>query len=183
MVVDSKGAVYFDEFGTNKLASIDPVTMEIREYVLPDAAARPRRIAITSDDVIWYSDYASGHLGRLDPKTGKATEWPSPGGPKSRPYGITIVGNVIWYSESGTRPNTVVRFDPTTEKFQTWVDSLRRRRRAQHGAHAGRQPLARLQRRQWHCRSRNKSSAEKQRQARRLLESAWQYRFFVRVCL
>jgi virginiamycin B lyase len=120
IVVDSKGAVYFDEFGSNKIGSIDPVTMEIREYVLPDAAARPRRIAIGSDDLIWYSDYASGHLGRLDPRTGRATEWLSPGGPKSRPYGITIVGDAIWYSESGTRPNTVVRFDPAAEKFQTW---------------------------------------------------------------
>jgi virginiamycin B lyase len=95
--------------------------MEIREYVLPDAAARPRRIAISSDDLIWYTDYASGHLGRLDPATGKSTEWLSPGGGKSRPYGITIVDNIVWYSESGTRPNTVVRFDPGTEKFQTWA--------------------------------------------------------------
>jgi virginiamycin B lyase len=95
--------------------------MEIREFVLPDAAARPRRIAISSDDVLWYSDFAGGHLGRFDPKTGKTTEWLSPGGPKSRPYAMTIVNNIVWYSESGTRPNTVVRFDPGTEKFQTWV--------------------------------------------------------------
>ena len=121
MVVDSKGIVYFDEFGTNKLASIDPATMEIREFVLPDASARPRRIAIGSDDVLWYSDYARGHLGRFDPKTGKATEWLSPGGSKSQPYGMTIVNDIVWYSESGTRPNTVVRFDPASEKFQTWT--------------------------------------------------------------
>ena len=31
------------------------------------------------------------------------------------------IGNIIWYSESGVKPNTVVRFDPKTEKFQTWV--------------------------------------------------------------
>ena len=30
-------------------------------------------------------------------------------------------GNVIWYSESGVRPNTLVRFDPKTEKFQSWI--------------------------------------------------------------
>jgi streptogramin lyase len=48
-------------------------------------------------------------------------EWPSPGGPKSRPYGITIVDGIVWYSEAGVRPNTLVRFDPKTEKFQTWV--------------------------------------------------------------
>ena len=29
--------------------------------------------------------------------------------------------DVVWYSESGVSPNTLVRFDPKTEKFQTWV--------------------------------------------------------------
>ena len=27
----------------------------------------------------------------------------------------------MWYSESAVRPNTLVRFDPKTEKFQTWA--------------------------------------------------------------
>jgi virginiamycin B lyase len=121
MVVNSKGIPFFVEFGSNKAASIDPDTLEIREYVLPHEDSRPRRVAITPDDMIWYSDYSRGYLGRLDPKTGKVTEWASPGGPKSKPYGITAVGDVIWYSESSTKPNTVVRFDPKTEKFQTWL--------------------------------------------------------------
>ena len=121
MVVNSKGIPFFAEFGSNKLASLDPETMEIREHVLPNPGTRPRRIAITPDDAIWYGDYARGYLGRFDPKTGTAREWPSPSGPKSQPYGITAIGDVIWYSESAVRPNTLVRFDSKTEKFQTWV--------------------------------------------------------------
>lgn len=121
MVVNSKGVPFYCEFGSNKIASIDPDTMEIREYVLPNPGTRPRRIAITPDDAIWYSDYARGYLGRLDTKTGQTQEWPSPGGPKSQPYGIAQVGNIIWYSEAGMKPNTVVRFDSKTEKFQTWT--------------------------------------------------------------
>ena len=121
MVIDSHGAPWFVEFGSNKIARMDPDTLAIREFPLPDAAARPRRVAITPDDVIWYSDYARGYLGRLDPKTGKVTEWPSPGGAKSQPYGITAIGDVIWYSESNTDPNTLVRFDTKTSKFQTWT--------------------------------------------------------------
>jgi virginiamycin B lyase len=121
MVVTSKGVPFFDLFGTNKMASIDPVTMAIKEYPLPNEASRPRRIAITSDDIIWYSDYARGYLGRLDPATGTVTEWPSPSGPQSLPYGIAVYQDVIWYSESGVKPNTLVRFDPKTQKFQTWV--------------------------------------------------------------
>jgi len=120
MVVDSHGVPFFVEFGSNKVGRIDPDTLEIREYVLPHEDSRPRRVAITPDDIIWYSDYSRGYLGRLDTKTGKVTEWLSPGGSRSRPYGITAVGDILWYSESNTKPNTLVRFDPKTEKFQTW---------------------------------------------------------------
>ena len=95
--------------------------MAIKEYTLPDAAARPRRLALTPDDVLWYTDFARGYLGRFDPKTGAVKEWLSPGGKESEPYGIASIGNIIWYSESATRPNTLVRFDTQTERFQTWA--------------------------------------------------------------
>src|SRR6266851_4092140 len=121
MAVSSKGAVFYVAFGSNRVGSVDPMTMEIREYPLPDAASRPRRITITRDDVVWYTDFSRGYLGRLDPATGQVTEWLSPSGPKSEPYGISAIDDVIWYSESGATPNTVVRFDPKTAKFQSWA--------------------------------------------------------------
>jgi len=121
MAVSSKGTVFYVAFGANKVGSVDPRTLEIREYTLPDPASRPRRIAMTSDDLVWSADFSRGYLGRLDPATGKVTEWASPSGPKSEPYGISAIHDVIWYSESGTTPNTVVRFDPKTEKFQCWT--------------------------------------------------------------
>jgi virginiamycin B lyase len=121
MAFDSKGTLFVVEFGTNKIASVDPKTLAIREYPLPDAAARPRRLAITSDDIVWYADFSRGYLGRLDPATGQVSEWQSPSGPKSQPYGISAIDDVIWYSESGSIPNTVVRFDPKTTKFQSWA--------------------------------------------------------------
>jgi virginiamycin B lyase len=120
MAVNSKGLVYYVAFGTNKVGVVDPKTMQIREFDLPDKASRPRRIAITGDDMVWYTDYPRGYLGRLDPATGQVKEWQSPSGPKSAPYGISAIKGIIWYSESETTPNTVVRFDPKTEKFQSW---------------------------------------------------------------
>jgi virginiamycin B lyase len=50
------------------------------------------------------------------------TEWatPSGAGPDSQPYAITTVGNIVWYVETGVTPNMLVRFDPATEKFQSW---------------------------------------------------------------
>ncbi len=121
MALDSKGNLFVVQFGTNRIARVDPKTLEIKEYALPDPGARPRRVAITGDDRVWYSDYARGYLGRLDPSTGQVTEWPSPSGPKSAPYGISVIKDVIWYSESEAEPNTVVRFDPKTAKFQSWA--------------------------------------------------------------
>ena len=121
MAVNSKGVVYFVEFGANKVATIDAKTLQIREWTLPDAGARPRRIAIDPDDVVWYTDFARGYLGRLDPETGKVTEWQSPAGPKSEPYGIVFTKGALWYNESGAKPNTIVRFDPKTQAFQSWV--------------------------------------------------------------
>ena len=31
-----------------------------------------------------------------------------------------MINDVVWYSESGMEPNTLVRFDPATGKFQIW---------------------------------------------------------------
>ena len=121
MALDSKGNLFVVQFGTNRVARVDPKSLEIKEYVLPDAASRPRRVAISADDMVWYSDYSRGYLGRLDPKTGEVKEWQSPSGPKSAPYGISVIKGAVWYSESEASPNTVVRFDPKAEKFQTWA--------------------------------------------------------------
>jgi virginiamycin B lyase len=121
MAVNSKNEIYFVEFGTNKIATIDRNTMDIKEFTLPDPGARPRRISIAPDDTIYYSDYARGYLGHLDPATGKAEEWQSPSGPKSQPYGQVFTKGAVWYNESGAKPNTIVRFDPQTKKFQSWA--------------------------------------------------------------
>jgi len=119
--VNSKGVPWYVDFRGNRVGSVDPKTMEIKEYMLPSPDARPRRIALTPDDVVWYTDFARGYLGRFDPATGMVKEWASPSGHNSQPYGIAYADGAIWYSESSVRPNTLVRFDPKTEKFQTWI--------------------------------------------------------------
>jgi virginiamycin B lyase len=119
--VDSQGALWVSYNGAGKLAKIDPATMEVREYPLPDPASRSRRLALTSDDTVWFVNSALGRIGRLNPKTGEVKEWPSPSGPRSHPYAIEIIDDIIWYNESNQRPDALVRFDPKTEKFQSWA--------------------------------------------------------------
>jgi hypothetical protein len=88
--------------GTHKLGTLDPDTMRIREYNLPAAGARPRRIALAPDGTVYYTDFARAYLGHFDP------------------YGIAITSDgEVWWSESGVKPNTLVRFDPKSESFST----------------------------------------------------------------
>jgi len=121
MAFDPRGNLFVVEFGTNGVAMINPDTLAVREYKLPDPGSRPRRIAITPDNMVWYTDYSQGRIGRLDPASGDVKEWQSPSGPGSAPYAISAIGDTIWYSESEAAPNTVVRFDPGTEQFQSWA--------------------------------------------------------------
>jgi len=119
IIVGPDGAAYFCEFGANKIGRIDPKTLAIREFPLPEGA-RPRRIANNPDGFIYYSDFARGYLGRLDPKSGKVEEWASPGGPRSQPYGIASTADgLVWYSESGMEPNTLAVFNPKTKSIRS----------------------------------------------------------------
>ena len=105
-------------FGTNKLATVDPATMELREISLPREDARPRRLVVTSDGRVWYGDYSGGYLGRYDPRDGSFEEWPLPSGGGALPYGMALDDRGrIWLVETGPRPNQLVGFDPATEAF------------------------------------------------------------------
>jgi virginiamycin B lyase len=121
IVINSQGVPWVCYNGSNKLASIDPVSMEVKEYPTPTPATRIRRLEVLSDDRVAYVDSGRGFIAILDPKTGVVKEWPSPSGPASHPYAIAVIDDVIWYNESNQRPDALVRFDPKTEKFQSWA--------------------------------------------------------------
>jgi virginiamycin B lyase len=104
-----------------RLASMNPETMELTYYELPDPASRVRRLALDSEGMVWFVNSSQGRLGRLNPATREVKEWPSPSGPQSHPYAIAVVDDVVWYNESGKRPDTLVRFDPKTESFQSFA--------------------------------------------------------------
>ncbi len=119
IVVDPSGRPFFDEFNTNKIGTIDPSTMAIKEYTLP-AQARPRRIAVTSDGIIWYGDFMQGRLGRLDPRTGNVREFVLPDAATSLPYAMASDDrDRIWLVETGVQPNKLVGFDSKTEQWSS----------------------------------------------------------------
>ena len=120
IVLDSRGRPWFDLFGTNKVATIDPRTFELTQTTLPSDRTRPRRLAITTDDQLYYGDYTRGFLGHLDPRTGRTEEWALPAGLASLPYAMTTDDrDIIWIAQNGRAnvPATLVAFDPHARKF------------------------------------------------------------------
>ena len=105
-------------FGTSKLATIDPATLNLTEISLPRSNARPRRLEVGSNGTIWYVDYAGGFLGSYSPVSQKFTEWELPSGKQSRPYGTALDDKGhMWIAETGINPNRLVGFDPESGKF------------------------------------------------------------------
>lgn len=119
--VDQGGDVWVAYNGTNKLGRMDPNSMEVRYYEVPDERTRIRRLDIDSAGNVWFVNSTMGKIGRLDPATGDITQWDSPSGPDSHPYSMAVIDDVIWYNESGMRPDALVRFDPASERFQSWA--------------------------------------------------------------
>jgi virginiamycin B lyase len=115
------GTLWVAHAGTNKIANVNPDTLAIKYYEIPDPASRIRRLGLSSDGMVWYGNSGRGRIGRLNPATGEVKEWPSPSGPNSHPYAFEVVKDIIWYNESGMRPDALVRFDPKTEQFQSWA--------------------------------------------------------------
>ena len=117
-MIDARGRPWFNLFGTNAIATVDPTSMRVTEFPLPDPRARGRRIALTSDGAVWYVDYVRGFLGKLDPGSGVVSEWPMPGGGMSLPYAMTVDDyDRLWFVETGRQPNRLVAFDPRTARF------------------------------------------------------------------
>ena len=120
VVLDSKGNPWFDLFGTNRIMTIDAATDEVKTFTLPHDRARPRRIAITSDDQVYWGDYTRGFLGHLDPRTGRIEEWELPLGARALPYAMTTDDrDIVWVAQNGYDgiAATLVGFDPKARKF------------------------------------------------------------------
>jgi virginiamycin B lyase len=118
--VAADGALWVACNGAPCLVKVDPASLDLTEVKLPTPGTTVRRLDIADDGMIWFVNSGKGKIGRYDPRTGEIREWDSPSGPQSHPYAMAVVDGIVWYNESGQRPDALVRFDPSTEKFQSW---------------------------------------------------------------
>ncbi len=115
------GAVWVAANASDRLYRVDPADMAVEEHQVSDPGTHIRRLAVADDGTIWFVNSGLGRLGHYDPASRSLREWDSPSGPGSHPYAIALLDGAVWYNESAQRPDALVRFDPTTETFQSWA--------------------------------------------------------------
>ncbi len=149
--VNSQGVPWYVDFRGNRIASVDPVTMVIKEITLPNADSRPRRIGITSDDAVWWTDYTRGMIGRYDPKTGRHQ-----GMGVARREGLgTVRDRVRWQYRVVQRVERQAQhagaLRPADGEVPDLGHSVRRPRGSAHAGDRERQPRAGRERHQQDC--------------------------------
>jgi virginiamycin B lyase len=116
LALDKAGNVWFCRMRDDKMGRFDPRT-EVMSEVDTGRGSYPRRVAADASGMLWITYYGTGHLSKLDPAVMKVVRtYPLPGG-DAGPYAVTVDGaGIVFVNEINT--DTVVRFDPKTEKMQ-----------------------------------------------------------------
>jgi virginiamycin B lyase len=116
LAFDHAGNVWFCRMGDNKMGRLDPKSGQMAEVDM-GGGSLPRRVAAAPDGTLWVTLYGNGKLARLDPVAMKAVKtYQLPAG-DGGPYAVTVDGGgLVWANEIKT--DTVVRFDPKTEKMR-----------------------------------------------------------------
>jgi virginiamycin B lyase len=116
LAFDHAGNVWFCRMGDNKMGRLDPKSGQMAEVDM-GGGSLPRRVAAAPDGMLWVTLYGNGKLAKLDPvamKVVKTYQLPAGDG---GPYAVTVDGGgMVWANEIKT--DTVVRFDPKTEKMR-----------------------------------------------------------------
>jgi streptogramin lyase len=110
------GALWFVEFGADKIGRISTSTALIIEYPLPLGSA-PLGIAAGPDGNIWFTMAGRDLIGRLNPATGVISEFTVPGA-GSQPARITAgPDGKLWFTEAGSDQIGVISVDGTIVEF------------------------------------------------------------------
>src|SRR5262249_3744512 len=95
----------------------------ITEYDLPEKQIQPHDVVLDAQGQVWFTHFGEQFLGRLDPKTLDVAKYPLPVLKDGFPVGTldleTEKSGKLWISMM--YQGGVARFDPKTEKFETWA--------------------------------------------------------------
>jgi virginiamycin B lyase len=116
------GEVWWCSLAGSYIARIDRRTGQSQVVEPPTPRQGARRVWSDSRGRIWVSEWNSGQLSVHDPKASGAAawrQWKLPGA-NPRCYAVYVDGqDKVWASDFGG--NSVLRFDPASERFESWA--------------------------------------------------------------
>ncbi len=129
VIVDSKGMVWYCDFGDQKIGKFDPKTGKLTEIAIPELKKGSPNgtlsIRMDRDENIWLGMMYQAAIGKLDTKTEKLQVWNAPpewNRPNTQinmtsPLNIGVDGK-IWAQNNGFAG--VHRIDLKTNAWETW---------------------------------------------------------------
>ena len=126
------GEVYYASLAGNHIARIDRASGKATPIEPPTPGQGARRVWSDSTGRIWVSEWMSGQVSVYDPRladprlaaSGKAWRaWKLPGD-KPKAYSVWVdEDDKVWLTDFAA--NAIVRFDPKTEKFESFPSTAR----------------------------------------------------------
>src|SRR5688500_3777875 len=115
------GEVYYASLAGNHIARIDLKSGQATPIDLPTKGQGARRVWSDSKSRVWVSEWLSGQVSVYDTKAKTWRSWKLPGA-KPQTYSVWVdEHDKIWLTDFPA--NSIVRFDPVTEKFDAFPSS------------------------------------------------------------
>lgn len=113
-------SVWYSQLNFQHIGRIDPETMKLESIRTPFDT--PRRLRFDSKGGLWIPSYSEATLNHYDHDKGEWKSWELPIEPvgSETPYALFIdkATDNVWIC--GTQSDTMLRFDPATEKFTVY---------------------------------------------------------------
>jgi virginiamycin B lyase len=124
ITVTPSNEVWYVALAGDHLGKIDKTTGNVTIVEPHKKGAGPRRVWTDSKGLLWVSFWHSGEVGVYDPAGKTWTTWLLPSNPGSGCYSVYVdEQDKVWLTDFMT--NSIVRFDPKTEKFESFPSSQR----------------------------------------------------------
>ena len=119
ITVTPNNEVFYASLAGNHIARIDKATGAATRIDPPTPGQGSRRVWSDNNGMVWVSEWEAGQVGVYDPMTGSWREWVLPGD-APQAYAVYVdETDRVWLTDFAG-DGAVVRFDPTTESFESF---------------------------------------------------------------
>jgi len=119
------GSVFFSQLNEHRIGRVDPddFTLEMIDTPFP----APRRLRFDSRGMLWIPSFSGSLLARFDPASGDFRQWEIPVEPRGSdtPYALHVDRRVDHVWVCGTNSDTLIRFEPESERFTVYPLPMR----------------------------------------------------------